>query len=504
MQGSQWPLPRRIRETKALAGHRAGKACHRRPPGDGDLYAGSRHGSSPQVSSVNEGAHADRTRVVIECVVGSQTTTVFDEFINVPWRQVQLRGPCTVAITNHGPEVVRVCEPFATGGGHSTYQIVPIGVFDDKLPTALANVRSANPGRVVQRRFSFKLTSSRLYPVAFRVDNLWSALEAFEKRQAHVADMSPNATKDYERRCREIELVCKAQADIYGFPQGDVRPHIPDPPDVLIVPNIRSDQRDGRGVGVEVSELIDEVQHRSYSRARAVACQAVGEWANQGSNAEFPVRLDYGITADLIAGLDAGSKRAWIKDAVHIIDCSVSEFLEPSAPVIVESLRGQGNVLDSRSIPYVWGPQPPTSVVREAIHVRVSASESHRFESHYTNPVSSVEYQAGRLFNGIGGDVTLDERRLQALVDRKANKLQKRRSADVPLASLVLYLTGEYFPARHYETGSLGILRVSDVHPDRSVQYRMGPFSYVYIKHESSYYVIDNVSRCFVELQQRL
>ena len=41
----------------------------------------------------------------------NHTTVVVDKPIYVPWQQVHIQGPCTVAVTNRGPEVVRVNEP---------------------------------------------------------------------------------------------------------------------------------------------------------------------------------------------------------------------------------------------------------------------------------------------------------------------------------------------------------------------------------------------------------
>ena len=447
--------------------------------------------------------HMDKTRIAIACVADGQTTATFEESIDVPWGQVQLQGPCTVAVTNHGPEVVRICEPSATGDGHSTCWIAPAGAFGHGLSPSLAALEAASPGCVVVGRFSFVLPSGRVYPVSFRADNLWRSLDALERQHADVADMSLSAMRDYERRRREIELVCKAQAEIHGFPQGRVFSYVPDPPDVLIVPSTESDQPDGHGVGVEVSELIDEAQHQSYSRAKEVVSLAVRRWVDEGGNSERPVRLNYGITTELIGCLKSGSWRKsniLVEDALHIIECSINEFRQPSSPMVESRLRRK-RTLDSRLIPYVWRSRQRRREVREAIHVHVSVSDSHGFESQYTNPASGTTYRNGRLFNDFGDDVTLDAERLCKLVKRKANKLQRRFPGSMPFYSLVLYLTGEYFPSGHDKTGSLGILHVSDVHPDRSVRHQIEPFSHVYIRCESSYYVINGGSGRFVDLQ---
>ena len=396
--------------------------------------------------------------------------------------------------------------PRPAGDGHSTCWIVPAEASDKGFEPSRAALNTANPGCVVCRRVSFVLPAARAYRVPLRADNLWSSLDALKRQHgdvAGVAGMSPNARKSYERRRREIELVCRAQADIRGFPQGDVRPHVPDPPDILVAPGIGPECPDGHGVGVEVSELIDEIQHRRYSRAKEVVSLAVRRWVDRDDNFERPVRLAYGITKELISCLKSGSRRksnVLVEDAIHIIECSVREFLTPSFPVVATLLRRNGR-LESGWIPYIWGTRQRGREVRKAIHVHVSVANSQRLESQYINPASGTTYRSGRLFNDFGDDVTLDAERLHTLVQRKANKLRKQYPGSSPFCSLVLYLTGEYFPSGHRETGSLGILHVNDVHPKRSILHQIEPFSHVYIKCESSNYVIDGGSRRLVELQ---
>lgn len=59
-------------------------------------------------------AFPPETRLAIECTADGQTATT-DELIAVPWRHVELQGPCTITITNYGPEIVQVCFPSGHG-----------------------------------------------------------------------------------------------------------------------------------------------------------------------------------------------------------------------------------------------------------------------------------------------------------------------------------------------------------------------------------------------------
>ena len=351
------------------------------------------------------------------------------------------------------------------------------------------------PGRIVRGCFEFQSHFAYPYVVQFHVDNRFRSWDALEKLQGTSTSASAHA-RDLNQRHREIELVCTAQASISGFPQGDVRAYVPDPPDVLVVPNPRPNQPDNGGVGIEVSELIDQDQHEKYARAKKVAYLAASQWAKQGSHRKLPVRLLYGITPELIACLESRSRHQSVVAAARdTIECSVQEFLNPShATGRYSSSQGDSGCLRSVS----ETPHARMSA-REVIHVQVSASTSGELERDYMNPVSTLNYRDGRLYSRFEDDVTLDARRLQEIVARKAAKVQQNLSGTPPMSSLVLYLTAEYFPKGHSETGSLGILHVNDCHPDRSYQYDIDPFSHVYINCESHHYVINAASQYFVQ-----
>ena len=206
-----------------------------------------------------------------------------------------------------------------------------------------------------------------------------------------------------------------------------------------------------------MSELIDQGQHEKYARAKKVACLAATQWARQGSHRTLPVRLHYGITPEFIACLESRSRHqsavAAVRDA---IERRVHKFLNPSH----SSSRYFSSQEDSESRNVTETPYRTMSA-RSAINVRVSASYSGKLELDYINPGSKLSYRDGRLYNRFEDDVTLDARRLQEIVARKAVKIQQNLSGTPSISSLVLYLTAEYFPKGHSETGSLGILHVN-------------------------------------------
>ena len=208
------------------------------------------------------------------------------------------------------------------------------------------------------------------------------------------------------------------------------------------------------------------------------------------------LRIGYRITKDLIARLRSGSgpedKCKIIDEAVHIIDCSVHEFLR----------RGAVETIDSTLIPFVWNTERRRCAAPEVINVTVSGSNSRDCDSHYYFPVSGISWSNRRFFNALGEDVTLDTTRLQDVISRKIQKIERRFPDGHPFSSLFLYLIGGYFPTGSSKSGSFGILHVSNEHPDRHCQYDIAPFSAVYIGQESSNYIVDGESKQFSRIEE--
>ena len=439
----------------------------------------------------------NHSHVAVECTAMDRTRSIFDDVVNVPWQMLFVDGPCSVTITNHGPEVVVVEEP-SGANGHMACRIVPKNSFGGQLPTELR--RRAHHDRVVIDCVSFDLTSIRTYAIPFRADNLFGALDALEKE--YRLDATTRETRDYNRRRREIQVACRAQASIAGFPQGAVRSYTPDPPDILIEPTAHhasndptSEKTDGC-IGVELSELVDQGQHEAFLHAKATVCAAAQLWKKltRPATGQY-LRLDYRITDDLIARLKVGSgpkdKKRIIDEAVHIIERCVHEFLR----------HGATGPVESRLISHAWNPKKRKDRATKVIDVTVSASSSPACEIHYYHPVSGIQWSKGRFFNTLGEDVTLDAPRLQKLISHKTRKIERCFPRKHPFSSLVLFLAGEYFPAGSSQSGSFGILHVGDEHPDRDCRFDIAPFSRVYVGQESSCYMIDESSGRFTKVQ---
>ena len=444
-------------------------------------------------------AYRHRSHVVIERVAADRTQTIFDRDVDVPRKTLSIGGPCRVVVTNHGPEVVVVDVP-SSSNGYTAHWVVPSTLLNGQVPPELR--RHEIPSQVVLDRLCFSLDSTH-YSVSLRVDNLLTSLDTFEKEYAGRRNAAVMNEQDYKRQRGEIQLVCRVQAEISEFPQGSVRACRSDPPDIVITPPTSPASNDGidelgrGGVGVEVSELVDQRQHEMFLRARAIVDDSVKRWRRKAPpGADTAIRIDYGVTADLIARIQSGSgpkdKRTIMKEAVNIIDCCVSEFRR----------LGANEPVKSGLIPYARNPDELANQSPEVIDVRVSASNTQDCETHYYSPVSGLHWSNDRFFNVLGDDVTLDATRLQGIIFRKARKINKKYPTEHPFSSLVLYLTGEHFPAGSAKSGSFGILRVDDEHPDRCRRFDISPFSRIYIRIESSNYMIDAKSGRFTEVHE--
>ena len=184
------------------------------------------------------------SRITIENVAGRERVEIYNGHAKVPWQEIEIWGPRHILVSNHGPEMVVVNQPSSTGNGYCAEYIAPSDAFVEKFSIDLECQLSE--GRIHVNEHMLELPLERSYQVPFHTDNLFRWL----------------AGETNSRRRREIQIACRAQANIPGFPQGAVQANMADPPDIFVVPITHG--KPNHRIGVEISELIDQANMKPF------------------------------------------------------------------------------------------------------------------------------------------------------------------------------------------------------------------------------------------------